>query len=139
MFLSTTLNVNIAKLFCVLHSMLLSLPTAAILECPAAAILEISVTSQKGRGKLCHLISTQSTHVVRQFSSAKCQSSHFLFRSRSSPIFRSVFASHYVICIYLYTRSFQGNFYKGSGQDEIREIRIPPPPPSSRGLAPEYY
>ena len=39
--------------------MILLLPTAAIFEKPPAAILEISVASQKGRGKLCHLISGQ--------------------------------------------------------------------------------
>ena len=46
MFLSTTPNINITKLFCELHSMLLLLPTAAILKGPPAAILEISVASE---------------------------------------------------------------------------------------------
>ena len=60
MFHATTLNVhvNITKLFCELPSMLLLLPTAAILE--------ISVASQKRRGKLYHLISIQSTYFARQ-------------------------------------------------------------------------
>ena len=57
------LNVNITKLFCELHSMLLLLPTAAILE--------ISVASQKRRGKLCHLISIQSTYFVRQLKNVR--------------------------------------------------------------------
>ena len=58
--------------------MLLLLPTAAILECPPAAILEISVTSEKRRGKLCHLISIVNTFPSPTLS-RKCQSSHFLF------------------------------------------------------------
>ena len=60
MFLSTTPNINITKLFCELHSMLLLLPTAAILE--------ITVASEQRRGKLCHSISIQSTYFVRQLS-----------------------------------------------------------------------
>ena len=52
MFLSTTPNINITKLFCELHSMLLLLPTAAILKGPPAVILEISVASEQRRGKL---------------------------------------------------------------------------------------
>ena len=68
MFLSTTPNINITKLFCELHSMLLLLPTAAILKGPPAAILEISVASEQRRGKLCHSISIQSTYFVRQLS-----------------------------------------------------------------------
>ena len=60
MFSQTSLNINITKLFCGLHSMLLLLPTAAILE--------ISVPSHKERGKFFfyHLISIQSTHFVHQ-------------------------------------------------------------------------
>ena len=68
MFLSTTPNINITKLFCELHSMLLLLPTAAILKGPPAAILEISVASEQRRGKLCHSVSIQSTYFVRQLS-----------------------------------------------------------------------
>ena len=68
MFPSTTLNANITKLFCGLHSMLLLLPTVTILEWPPAATLEVSVTSQKIRGKLCHLISIQPTHLMSEFS-----------------------------------------------------------------------
>ena len=68
MFLSTTPNMNITKLFCELYSMLLLLPTAAILKGPLAAILEISVTSEQRRGELCHSISIQSTYFVRQLS-----------------------------------------------------------------------
>ena len=62
---------NITKLFCGLHSMLLLLQPAAILE--------ISVATQKRRGKFCHLISIQSTHFVCQVStlSRKCQNSYF--------------------------------------------------------------
>ena len=60
MFLSTTPNINITKLFCELHSMLLLLLTAAILE--------ISVASEQRRGKLCHSISIQSTYFFRQLS-----------------------------------------------------------------------
>ena len=66
MFLSTTPNINITKLFCELHSMLLLLPTAAILKGPPVTILEISVASEQRRGKLCHSISIQSTYFVRQ-------------------------------------------------------------------------
>ena len=47
MFLTTTPNINITKLFFQLHGMLLLLPTAAILKGPPAAILEISVVSNK--------------------------------------------------------------------------------------------
>ena len=65
MFLLTTLNIYITELFCELHSML---PTAAILKGPPAAILEISVASEQRRGKLCHLISIESTYFVRQLS-----------------------------------------------------------------------
>ena len=68
MFLSTTPNINITMLFCELHSMLLFLPTAAILKGPPAAILAISVASEQRRGKLCHSISIQSTYFVRQLS-----------------------------------------------------------------------
>ena len=60
MFLSTTPNINIAKVFCELHSMLLLFPTAAILEIPVA--------SEEKRGKFCHSISIQSTYFVRQLS-----------------------------------------------------------------------
>ena len=60
MFLSTTPNINITKLFCELHSMFLLLPTATILE--------ISVASEQRRGKLCHSISIQSTYFVHQLS-----------------------------------------------------------------------
>ena len=67
MFLSITPNINITKLFCELHSMLLLLPTAAILKGPPAAILEISVAEQRW-GKLCHSISIQSTYFARQLS-----------------------------------------------------------------------
>ena len=68
MFLSTTPNINVTKVFCELHSMLLLLPTAAILKGPPAAILEISVASEQRRGKLCHSISIQSAYFVRQLS-----------------------------------------------------------------------
>ena len=68
MFLSTTPIINITKLFCELHGMLLLLPTTAILKGPPAAILEISVASAQRRGKLCHSISIQSTYFVRQLS-----------------------------------------------------------------------
>ena len=68
MFLSTIPNITITKLFCELHSMLLLLPTAAILKGPPAAILEISVASEERRGKLYHSISIQSTYFVRQLS-----------------------------------------------------------------------
>ena len=68
MFLSTTPNINVTKLFCELHSMLLLLPTVAILKGPPTAILEISVASEQRRGKLCHAISMQSTYFVRQLS-----------------------------------------------------------------------
>ena len=68
MFLPTTPNINIPKIFCELHSMLLLLPTAAILKGPPAAILEISVASEQGRGKLCYSISIQSTYFVRELS-----------------------------------------------------------------------
>ena len=68
MFLSTTPNINITKLFCELHSMLLLWPTAAILKGPPAAILEISVASEQRSGKLCHSISIQSTYFVRRLS-----------------------------------------------------------------------
>ena len=60
MFVSTTPNIYVTKLFCELHSMLLLLPTAAILE--------FSVASEQTRGKLCHSISIQSTYFVRQLS-----------------------------------------------------------------------
>ena len=63
MFPSTTLNVNITKLFCGLHSMLLLLATAAILE--------ISVASQKRRVKLCHLISILAICFVRQVENVR--------------------------------------------------------------------
>ena len=52
-----TLNLNITKLFLGLCNMLLLLPTAAILE--------ISVVSQKRRGKLCDLISIQLINTIR--------------------------------------------------------------------------
>ena len=68
MFLSTTPNINITKLFCELHSMLLLWPTAAILKGHPAAILEISVASEQRMGKLRHSISIQSTYIVRQIS-----------------------------------------------------------------------
>ena len=48
--------------------MLLLLPTADILKGSPAAILENSVASEQRRGKLCHLISIQSTYFVRQLS-----------------------------------------------------------------------
>ena len=60
MLLSTTPNINITKLFCELHSMLLLLPMAAILD--------ILVASEQRKGKLCHSISIQSTYFVRQLS-----------------------------------------------------------------------
>ena len=68
MFLSTTLNINITKLFCELRSMLLFLATAAILKGTPAGILDISVESEQRRGKICHSVSIQSTYFVRQLS-----------------------------------------------------------------------
>ena len=59
MFPSRSLNVNITKLFCRPDRMLLLLPTAAVLE--------ISVASQKGRGKLCYLINIQLIHLFVYF------------------------------------------------------------------------
>ena len=60
MLLSTTPNINITKLFCELHSMLLLLPMAAILD--------ILVASEQRKGKLCHSISIRSTYFVRELS-----------------------------------------------------------------------
>ena len=49
--------------------MLLLLPTTAILKGPPAAIsVEIAVSSEQRRGKLCHSISIQSAYFVRQLS-----------------------------------------------------------------------
>ena len=64
-------GVIIIKLFWGLHSILLLLPTAAMLEWPPAAIFHISMASQERRGKLYHLISMQSTHFVRQLAKQK--------------------------------------------------------------------
>ena len=87
MFLSTTPNINITKLFCELHSMLLLLPTAAILKGPPAAILEISVASEQRRGKRCHSIRIQSTYFVRQLSVENVRV--FNFRISVTPLYSS--------------------------------------------------
>ena len=79
MFPSITLNLNITKLFCGLHSMILLLPTAAILEWPLAAILEISVASQKGRGKLCYLINVKLFNLINSTLSRKMSELSFSF------------------------------------------------------------
>ena len=70
MSLSTTPNINITKLFCELHSMLLLLPMASEQRRGKLchSILLLSVASEQRRGKLCHSISIQSTYFVRQLS-----------------------------------------------------------------------
>ena len=61
MFPSTTLNVNNTKLFCGQYAFIVANGGHI-----GVTTMEISVPSHKKRGKLCHLISIQSTHFVHQ-------------------------------------------------------------------------